>query len=132
MQGTPADLATSGVDFAELVAEDERFENDEKSESKLIRQMSRISSRSIQTSNSVSVSSTDISADGSLWEGNTFENEQTNGVGMEASSKGKIKGSIAINYFRAGANWFSLFVLGFAFFITQLLACVADYWVAIW
>lgn len=127
MQGTPADLATSGVDFAELVAEDERFENDEKSESHLIRQMSRISSRSIQTSNSVSVSSTDISADGSLW-----ENEQTNGVGMEASSKGKIKGSIAINYFRAGANWFSLFVLGFAFFITQLLACAADYWVAIW
>lgn len=132
MQGTPADLAKSGVDFDELAAEDEYLENDEKSGSRLSRQTSRISSRSIQTSNSVSESSLDIRADDSSHEGAAFEDEQAIGVGLEASSKGKVEGSVAVNYFKSGANWFCLSVVGFAFLITQLLACAADYWVAIW
>lgn len=135
MQGTPADLAKSGVDFADLVAEDVSTENDETSEWPwpLTRQMSSISSRSMNTSNSVSVSSLDIvSADGSLCAPSTLDDEQETGVGMEASSKGKVKGSVAVNYFTSGANWFCLSVLGVAFLITQLLASAADYWVAIW
>lgn len=51
---------------------------------------------------------------------------------MEASSKGKVKGSVAANYFKAGAHWSILFVLGVSFLIVQLLASAADYWVSIW
>lgn len=132
MQGTPAYLAKSGVDFAGLVAAGEITENSEKLERSLSRQTSTISSRSNQISNSVSVASLDIRPDGSLSEANAFEDEPEKGVGMEASSKGKVNGSIAVNYFKSGANWFYLFVVAFAFLVTQLLASAADYWVAIW
>lgn len=123
IQGSPYDLASSGVDFAKLVGTSEK-ENDENPE-KIGRQMSRQSS-----TRSVSASSL-YSSDGSIIDED--ENEgKTEGVAMEASSKGKVKGSIAANYFTAGAHWSILFVLGVSFLIVQLLASAADYWVSIW
>lgn len=124
MQGSPADLAKSGVDFAKLVGTQDA-DNDENSE-KFGRQMSRKSS-----TRSASSSSLHSSADGSEFDEDEDEGK-TEGVEMEASSKGKVKGSIAFNYFRAGGHWSILFVLGFLFLIVQLLASAADYWVSIW
>lgn len=54
------------------------------------------------------------------------------GIGLEASSKGKVKGSLAVNYFSAGANRFILLILGFSFIFVQFLASAADYWVSVW
>lgn len=80
---------------------------------------------SIRSSNT-SITSHKSSTNGSIDEKN---NE---GVQMEDSSIGKVKGSISINYFTAGANWFVLFLLLSAFVVAQLVASGADFWVSIW
>lgn len=135
MQGTPTDLSKSGVDFAELVGNNEK-ENEENADRPMSRQtsrqLSRKLSRSISASTTSSVASLNISADGSLCEVDKLGEEEEKGFGMEASSKGKVKGSIAANYFAAGANWFWLIILAISFLVVQLLASAADYWVSIW
>lgn len=123
VQGSPADLVTSGVDLAKLVGTEEK-ENEESPE-KIGRQMSRQSS-----TRSASTSSLD-SADGSNFDEDENE-ERLEGVAMEASSKGKVKGSIAANYFTAGAHWSILAIILLLFLVVQLLASAADYWVSIW
>lgn len=57
-----------------------------------------------------------------------LEPEQT--MQMENSSKGKVKGSNGMNYFKAGAHWAVLAPLVVLFFIVQLCASSADYWVS--
>lgn len=54
------------------------------------------------------------------------------GIGLEATSKGKIKGSLAAHYFKAGAHWTILLFLLFTFIFTQFLASAVDYWVSVW
>lgn len=54
------------------------------------------------------------------------------GIGLEASSKGKVKGSLAANYFKTGTHWSILFILGCSFILVQFLASAADYWVSVW
>lgn len=132
-QGTPSDLSKSGVDFAALIeTNDESDENDENPDRPVSRQVSRqMSSRSSNKSlRSMSTSSSKASLR-SLGDENKQE-EKEQGIGMEESSKGKVKGSISANYFRAGANWFGLFVLLVFFIISQILASAADYWVSVW
>lgn len=58
--------------------------------------------------------------------------QKDEGVQMEASSKGTVKGSIPGNYFSAGAHWSVLLIIGIGFIIVQVLASAADYWVSIW
>lgn len=127
VQGAPSDLAKSGVDFAQFVETDEP-ENEENPE-KMSRQMSRKSST---RSASGSVASLNSSADGSVFDEDPENEERLEGVQMEASSKGKVKGSIAANYFAAGAHWSILFLIGISFLIVQFLASAADYWVSVW
>ena len=117
-------MAKSGVDFAKLVGISET-DNDE-NPNKVPRKMSRqISTRSASS----------ISLNGSA-DGSEFDDEEddgkTEGLQLEESSKGKVKGSIALNYFRAGSHWSILIVLGILFLVVQLLASAADYWVSIW
>lgn len=104
IQGSPDDLSISGVDFGKYVGtiEKKEQENDENLMQKTF----------------------DISRD--------TDEKQIRGVQMEASSKGKVKGSIAGNYFVAGANWLVLCLLVMAFIVVQLLASATDYWVSIW
>lgn len=54
------------------------------------------------------------------------------GIQLEASSKGKVKGSLLVSYFRAGANWPVLFIVISLFVFAQFLASAVDYWVAFW
>lgn len=70
---------------------------------------------------------------------NSFTNFQENehdgnveGMHAETSSKGKVKGSLLVNYFRSGANWCVLLFLCTFFFIVQVLGSAADYWVSVW
>lgn len=129
-QGTPSDLSKSGVDFAALIeTNDESDDNEENPDRPVSRQVSRqMSSRSSNKSlRSLSTSSSKAS----LQDENKQE-EKDQGVGMEESSKGKVKGSISAAYFRAGANWFGLSLLLIFFVISQILASAADYWVSVW
>lgn len=115
-------MSKSGVDFAKLVGTTEEAENDENPE-KFKRQ---VSSRDSIRSSSASLSSIGV--------GSEFDEdeEELDGVEMEASSKGKVKGSVAAAYFKAGTHWSLLFVLALSFLIVQLLASAADYWVSVW
>lgn len=121
MQGSPADLSRSGVDFAKLVGTEENEENSEK----FGRQLSRRSSTR-------SASSASLSSDGSEIDDEEDQNEDQKGLEMESSSKGKVKGSVTAGYFKAGAHWSILFVLGISFLVVQMLASAADYWVSVW
>lgn len=91
-----------------------------------------MSRKSSTRSTSGSISSLNSNADGSVFGEDAENEEKLEGVQMEASSKGKVKGSIAANYFAAGAHWSILFVIGLLFLIVQFLASAADYWVSIW
>lgn len=108
-QGTPSDLSRSGLDFAEFIGNNESHENDEKLERQLSR---RISTETVHEEELI--------------------DEVTEGIGMEESSKGKVKGSLAMKYYRAGGNWFCVLLVLFSFALAQLLASLADYWVSVW
>lgn len=112
-------MARSGVDFAELIGENENEEN---------KQRSRTQSR---TSSMRSLSSTSLcSMGGEPIEEIEAEEEPEQVMQMEHSSKGKVKGSNALNYFEAGAHWSILGSLGILFIFVQLCASGADYWVS--
>lgn len=119
VQGSPAEMARSGVDFAELIGENENEDN---------KQRSRTQSR---TSSMRSLSSTSLcSMGGEPVEEIEAEEEPEQVMQMEHSSKGKVKGSNALNYFQAGAHWSILGSLGVLFILVQLCASGADYWVS--
>lgn len=51
---------------------------------------------------------------------------------MEASSKGMVKGSIYLHFFKSSGS-LALFMVVVAFFIiTQIAASSTDYWIAYW
>lgn len=111
-------MARSGVDFAELIGENEIDEN----------KRSRSQSR---TSSIRSMSSTSLcSMSGEPFDEVEADEELDQTTQMEKSSKGKVKGSNAANYFQAGAHWSVLGTLFVLFFIVQLFASAADYWVS--
>lgn len=60
------------------------------------------------------------------------DEREEEGIGLEESSKGKVKGSVTASYFRAGANWFGISLVFIFFIISQVLASAADYWVSVW
>lgn len=118
IQGKTADLYASDVDFIELVG---IVKPNEKDFDTFNRQNSEaLSSRSSSTSTlGCSIN----------------ENEycQINeGAQLEASSKGKVKGSILMNYFNAGVRWPVFIALLFLFVFAQFLASSVDYWVSAW
>lgn len=59
-------------------------------------------------------------------------NDKDEGIQMEVSSKGTVKGSVSWNYLRAGAHWSILFTLFMSFLLVQFLASGIDYWVSVW
>ncbi|XP_055319307.1 ATP-binding cassette subfamily C member 4-like [Sitodiplosis mosellana] len=124
IQGSPTDLAQSGVDFAKLVGIEEESSNEE-----------NISA--VSRSRKSSILSTSSSGKSSIHESEQLnehdeEEPKDEGVQMEESSKGKVKGSVSASYFKAGANCLVLFVLGFSFVFVQILGSGADYWVSVW
>lgn len=51
---------------------------------------------------------------------------------LEDSSKGKVKGSLLITYLKSANNHCLLSFLGISFVLSQMLANLADIWVAYW
>lgn len=129
-QGTPADLANSGLN---LVTPDENDTDKRSKAEQLERQASRSMSRQSSVG-SLSTHSIDSSRDQSVSGADDTDekSEKLEGVQLEASSKGKVKGSKAAKYFGAGAHWFTLTLLLFSVLATQILASAADIWVSIW
>lgn len=122
IQGTPADIHDSDIDFSDLIDAIETPENRETKEIVHRQKSERLHRRS----------SLFTSKDFSEIIKMTQDSEKDIGLQMEASSKGTIKGSLTYHYFKAGVHWSVFMVLVFFFLITQLLASAVDYWVSIW
>lgn len=122
MCGTPADLWRSDDDFIELVGIKEPDEIRENAKIFNRQQSETLSERSTA---SASIESSDAMQQNEI-------KLQDQGVQMEASSKGTVKGSITLNYFKAGAHWTILLVLLFSFLFVQFIASAIDYWVSVW
>lgn len=109
----------SQIDFAELVGVVEipdLIENDETFD----RRISHISSiGSVSLAPSIDLENMNVT-------------EFDEGIQLEDSSKGKVKGSLIMSYFRAGGNWLVLCILIFLFVFAQFLASAVDYWVSYW
>lgn len=123
MQGSPSDLAASNIDFLNLIGMDES--NNEEVNKKSISTSRQSSVRSISTTSSEHVDSEALEDE---------ENSSNNNVNvqLESSSKGKVKGSVNISYFRAGAHWSVLSIIFALFLIVQTLGSGTDYWVSFW
>lgn len=116
-------MAQSGVDFAKLVGMDEEPANDEHIGTGNRSRKSSVTSTSSEKSSKL---------DSENFIENVKEEQKDEGIQMEESSKGKVKGSVSASYFKAGAHWSVLCVLGFSFIFVQILASGADYWVSVW
>lgn len=51
---------------------------------------------------------------------------------LEASSRGKVKGSLFVNYFKSAKRPCTMVFLLASFLLTQILASVADIWISYW
>lgn len=123
-------MARNGVDFAELEEIVEQLEGAEN--------IRKISQQTLQPPNpkmtrkesSQSIHPVNGCKDES--EENNEISDTDEGVPMEASSKGTVKGSVSLNYFKAGAHWSILLILLLSFLLVQFLASAIDYFVSVW
>lgn len=121
MQGTPIDLYRNHNDFVELVGI---------AETEAVEQIGSFDRRVSESSSIQSLSSNSSAEQNSK---NVNDNGQKDeGVQLEASSKGKVEGSISLHYFQAGANWPILLGMAFLFIFVQFIASAVDYWVSVW
>lgn len=123
MQGKPIDLYRNHNDFVELIGI---------IETGVVETIETFGRRTSETSSIRSLSS-DSSGEQDSKNVNDNNNEKKDeGLQLEASSKGKVKGSLSLHYFRAGANWSILLGLACLFVFVQFLASAVDYWVSVW
>lgn len=122
MQGKPADLVRSGVDFAELLEQDETEEADDDS---LDRRSRRSSSRSLASSRQSLDSDHESQAEEELKAADELQK-------MEATSKGTVKGSVIGNYLKSSGSVMVPVIIGTLFIVTQFSASFADFWVSFW
>lgn len=116
MQGTPHDLCQHNDDFVDLVGVVE-----ESDAFKCNKSFNRQDSETFSIQSMSSASTVDH---------DTMEKDK--GLQLEASSKGKVKGSLSMHYFRAGGHWSMLFGMGFLFVFVQFVGSTIDYWVSVW
>lgn len=114
----------SHIDFAELEEIVEQLEGAEN--------VRKISQQFSRKSSNQSFCSTKSYADESESKNEEDQNDIDNGMPMEATSKGAVKGSVSWKYFRAGAHWSLVLCLFLSFFLVQFTASAIDYWVSIW
>lgn len=119
-QGSPKDLAKSGIDIVKLVGVDEK----RSSFTNLERQISALSTSSVASVHSY--------VNSEFEDEDEIDETSAKVVEMEASSKGKIKESILASYCAAGAGCSIWLLLGILIVIVNLLASAVDYWVSIW
>lgn len=110
----------SNVGFVELVGKIESAEQFRRSSSILTR---------LSSSKSLLIDQESIHSDmGS----NNELHQNDDGVQMESTSKGKVKGSMFLKYFTAGVRWPMLAVLICSFLLAQVIASGYDYFQSIW
>lgn len=122
IQGTYDDVLNSGIDFASILTKPDLTDNKRSNE--------------VNKTETIKSPKSD-EAEVSLLENGTHSKtvEETKEMvpqELESSSKGKIKGSLLLNYFKAANQPILLGILIVLFLLAQILASAADIWVADW
>ncbi|XP_055317503.1 probable multidrug resistance-associated protein lethal(2)03659 isoform X2 [Sitodiplosis mosellana] len=125
-QGDYDHVLNSGVDLASLLKTNEE-ENIKKCEIKKL----SLKKSEIIMDNSKNIPPQSI-ANESLQQKGVVEEETELLEKLEASSKGQIKGSLIVNYFKASKRPFCLLYLMLSFVLVQILAGSADVFVSRW
>ncbi|GAB0087984.1 multidrug resistance-associated protein 4 [Sergentomyia squamirostris] len=115
MQGPPFEVFQSGIDFAKLLNAEDGLD-EEKTEEIILKNI-------LSSSDNASKPTDEQTKEGE---------KRTATVGLESSSKGTVKGSLFLNYLKAGGNWVVLSIILLLFIITQFMASAFDYFVAFW
>lgn len=118
-------LTKSGED--DLVADDEPVANDE-IDTKMQKNTTTTSLKSMINSAISLNDEKNVSKE----KENDLEEEEMLHKELEASSKGKIEGSLYLNYFKSANRPITLVFLVVTFLTSQVLASFVDIWVAYW
>lgn len=135
-QGNYNDILTSGIDIGDMLIEKEEIEDsqqiadDGNDETKLISRKSsssslRKSTNSIQSLNETRKSIAEKDREGTDGKDGMLKE-------LEASSRGKVSGSLLFNYLKSANQSCTLAFLIVAFLLTQILCCAADIWISHW
>lgn len=116
----------SGVDFATLLATEEDVEIGQEQRGMRSRASRSNSRSSVKSHSSASIHS------GEETEDEEKEDFAASPQELEATSKGKVKGSLFLQYLQSGAYSPVLLLLFLLFLTAQILASGADYFVAFW
>lgn len=117
-QGTPSDLASSGVDFFTM----SESEHSKQSKSDLSRSQSK---KSIRSNMDELISNEED-------EGERNEEHDRFLGRLEATTSPEADGSIVWKYLETGDHRPMLFLLVFLYLATQMLASFADIWTSVW
>lgn len=118
-------MLSSGIDIASILNKNEENLEETNNEDDGIRKNAQNSSNSLKSIGK-STEEKNKDKDDDADEENVLLKE------IEASSKGKVKGSLVMNYFKSAHRSCTLIVLVAAFVVSQGLASYADIWISIW
>ncbi|KAE8737217.1 ABC-transporter, subfamily C member 16, partial [Frankliniella occidentalis] len=134
MQGTFKELLNSDVDYAQMLhlgdEEEEAEEEVEQDKRPLMRALRQL--RSSRRSSSRRSSRASV---GSLTLGDEDDEDEEGAPTMErieATTKGKVRGSLFLRYFLAGTNALGFIVVIFLFLAAQTAGSLADFFVGFW
>lgn len=132
-QGHYNDVLKSGMDIASILNKSEENCDEEKNEDDGIipRKNTNSSIKTIEMGsgnlNSETVQSKDTESDPIATSQLLKELKE-----LEASSRGKVKGPLLLNYFKSAKRPFTLALFISTFLLAQFLASSADIWVSYW
>lgn len=128
-QGDYNDILKSGVDIASILNKNEE-ENHVEDDGGI--KMTKKSSSSALGKMMNSTASLNSEKSQSKENQTNPEEEKELLKELEASSKGKVKGSLFVNYFKSAKRPCTMIFLLASFLLTQILASVADIWISYW
>ncbi|XP_031635983.1 multidrug resistance-associated protein 4-like [Contarinia nasturtii] len=131
MQGNYDDILKSGIDFTSILNKTEENGDDKSIENDDIANIPRQNS-TVTLENSLAAKTCLNNEKTPEEHRNQADEEKELLNALEASSKGKVKGSLAINYLKSAKKPFTLVFLVISFLLSQILASVADIWVSYW
>uniref|UniRef100_A0A182P628 Uncharacterized protein n=1 Tax=Anopheles epiroticus TaxID=199890 RepID=A0A182P628_9DIPT len=119
-QGTPQDLQNRGIELEHL----EPSEPDDDATMHSSRKISHTSTASTVTVDSITLEE--------LTSGESGNDQEADKDKFEASSQGKVPGSVFLQYVSSAGSWLIFVGLVLLFAVTQLIVSVADWWLSYW
>lgn len=114
-----------------LIKKEEQADGDENDEKNALSRKSSSASSLTKSSNSTESLNSEKSRSSMENKDGATEKDQMLKE-LEASSRGKIAGSMLLNYFKSAKQSCVLAFLATSFLLTQILVSVADIWISYW